>query len=49
MHTGDEPAVTLHVYSPPLWRMGAYEVLPGGELTRQSMSYVEELRPLAST
>jgi hypothetical protein len=27
--------------------MGAYEVLPGGELARHSMSYVEELRPLA--
>ena len=24
-----EPAVTLHAYSPPLWRMGAYEVAPG--------------------
>jgi hypothetical protein len=48
LHTGDEPAVTVHVYSPPLWRMGAYEVLPGGELTRHSMSYVEELRPLAA-
>ena len=23
-----EPAITLHAYSPPLWRMGAYEVSP---------------------
>ena len=28
-HAGSEPAVTLHAYSPPLWRMGAYEVSPG--------------------
>ena len=26
--------------------MGAYEVLPGGELRRHSLSYAEELRPL---
>jgi hypothetical protein len=24
-HAGSEPAVTLHAYSPPLWRMGSYE------------------------
>jgi predicted metal-dependent enzyme (double-stranded beta helix superfamily) len=45
-HTGDVPAVTIHAYSPPLWRMGAYEILPGGELRRHAMSYAEELRPL---
>jgi hypothetical protein len=38
--------VTIHAYSPPLWRMGAYEVLPTGELRRWSLSYAEELRPL---
>ena len=43
---GARPAVTIHAYSPPLWRMGAYEVLPGGELRRHSLSYAEELRPL---
>jgi hypothetical protein len=47
-HVGDVPAVTLHAYSPPLWRMGAYEVLPGGALQRHSLSYAEELRPLAA-
>jgi hypothetical protein len=46
-HGGTGPAVTIHAYSPPLWRMGAYEVAPGGELRRHSMSYAEELRPLA--
>ena len=45
-HTGERPAVTIHAYSPPLWRMGAYEILPGGELRRHSLSYAEELRPL---
>ena len=45
-HAGSEPAVTLHAYSPPLWRMGAYEVSPEGTLRRHSMSYAEELRPL---
>ena len=47
LHHGDAPAVTLHAYSPPLWRMGAYEVRPDGALTRHSLSYAEELRPLA--
>jgi len=47
-HAGTEPAVTLHAYSPPLWRMGAYEVSPEGTLRRHSMSYAEELRPLAA-
>jgi predicted metal-dependent enzyme (double-stranded beta helix superfamily) len=45
-HTGAAPAVTIHAYSPPLWRMGAYEILPGGELRRHALSYAEELRPL---
>ena len=48
-HAGAEPAVTLHAYSPPLWRMGAYEVSPDGTLRRHSMSYAEELRPLDET
>jgi predicted metal-dependent enzyme (double-stranded beta helix superfamily) len=47
-HAGDEPAVTIHAYSPPLWRMGAYEVLPTGELRRWSLSYAEELRPIGT-
>jgi hypothetical protein len=45
-HVGDAPAVTLHVYSPPLWRMGMYELDPGGLLRRHSISSAEELRPL---
>ena len=47
-HAGAEPAVTIHAYSPPLWRMGAYEVLPTGELRRWSLSYADELRPIGA-
>ena len=46
LHAGTEPAVTIHAYSPPLWRMGAYEIGEGGQLRRHSVSYAEELRPL---
>jgi hypothetical protein len=41
----DVPAVTIHAYSPPLWRMGAYDVDADGTLRRRSISYAEELRP----
>jgi predicted metal-dependent enzyme (double-stranded beta helix superfamily) len=47
LHAGDGPAVTIHAYSPPLWRMGTYEVGEQGELRRHSVSYAEELRPLS--
>jgi predicted metal-dependent enzyme (double-stranded beta helix superfamily) len=40
------PAVSIHAYSPPLWRMGAYTVAPDGTLQRVSVSYAEELRPV---
>lgn len=40
------PAVSIHAYSPPLWRMGAYTVAPDGTLCRESVSYAEELRPV---
>ena len=30
LHAGAAPAVTIHAYSPPLWRMGAYEVARHG-------------------
>ena len=44
----DAPAVSIHAYSPPLWRMGAYSVGPDGTLRRESISYAEELRPVAA-
>jgi predicted metal-dependent enzyme (double-stranded beta helix superfamily) len=49
LHAGAAPAVTIHAYSPPLWRMGAYEVGAGGELRRHSVSYAEELRPISAS
>ncbi len=42
----DRLAVTIHAYSPPLWRMGTYTVATDGTLCRQSVSYAEELRPV---
>jgi predicted metal-dependent enzyme (double-stranded beta helix superfamily) len=45
-HCGSDPAVTLHVYSPPLLRMGAYVISEDGVLARHPMSHLEELRPL---
>jgi predicted metal-dependent enzyme (double-stranded beta helix superfamily) len=45
-HAGSEPAVSLHVYSPPLLRMGAYVVGDDGVLARHPMHSAEELRPV---
>jgi quercetin dioxygenase-like cupin family protein len=44
LHAGDGPAVTIHAYSPPLRRTGAYSVLPSGELARESQPFEVELR-----
>jgi quercetin dioxygenase-like cupin family protein len=46
-HAGDQPAVTLHAYSPRLRRMGAYAFARDGALQRHPLGYGEELRPLA--
>jgi predicted metal-dependent enzyme (double-stranded beta helix superfamily) len=45
-HAGPDPAVTLHVYSPPLARMGAYAIDGQGVLVRHAVSSSQELRPL---
>jgi hypothetical protein len=45
-HDAAAPAVSIHAYSPPLSRMGAYAVEPDGTLRRRSISYAEELRPI---
>jgi Cysteine dioxygenase type I len=37
-------AVSIHAYSPPLWRMGAYDIDADGSLRRRSIAYDEELR-----
>jgi mannose-6-phosphate isomerase-like protein (cupin superfamily) len=47
LHAGDRPAVTIHAYSPPLTRTGAYWVGAGGELQRASQSFEEELNDVA--
>lgn len=39
-------SVSVHVYSPPLWRMGQYAVDDAGVLRRRSLSYADELRPI---
>jgi hypothetical protein len=39
-------AVSIHAYSPPLWRLGQYSVDDEGALHRVSVSYADELRPL---
>ncbi|HEV7527394.1 MAG TPA: cysteine dioxygenase family protein [Solirubrobacteraceae bacterium] len=44
-HGGSDPAVTLHVYSPPLARMGAYTIGDDGVLARRTMPSSHELRP----
>ena len=44
LHAGDGPAVTIHAYSPPLRRTGAYRVAVDGELERESQPFEVELR-----
>jgi quercetin dioxygenase-like cupin family protein len=48
LHSGEAPAVTIHAYSPPLIRTGAYRIGDGGELERESLSVEEELRAEAA-
>jgi hypothetical protein len=45
----DVPTVSIHAYSPPLWRLGSYTVAADGTLRRHSISYAEELRPIEAT
>jgi hypothetical protein len=42
----DDHAVSIHAYSPPLWRLGQYSVDGDGVMRRESVSYADELRPL---
>jgi quercetin dioxygenase-like cupin family protein len=46
MNGVEHGSVSLHAYSPPLWRMGQYAVNDAGVLRRVSLSYADELRPL---
>jgi predicted metal-dependent enzyme (double-stranded beta helix superfamily) len=45
LHTGGHPAVTIHAYSPPLVRTGAYRIGPDGVLQRELVPLEQELRP----
>jgi predicted metal-dependent enzyme (double-stranded beta helix superfamily) len=38
-------SVSIHAYSPPLWRLGQYAISDDGVMTRVSVSYADELRP----
>ena len=42
----DERSISIHAYSPPLWRLGQYSIDPDGVMRRVSVSYADELRPL---
>jgi quercetin dioxygenase-like cupin family protein len=46
LHPGSGQAVTIHAYSPPLRRTGAYRVGPRGQLQRVPQSYEEELQAM---
>jgi hypothetical protein len=39
-------SVSIHAYSPPLWRLGQYAITDDGVMRRQSISYADELRPV---
>jgi predicted metal-dependent enzyme (double-stranded beta helix superfamily) len=41
-------SVSIHAYSPPLWRLGQYWLDEHGVMRRVSISYAEELRPVAA-
>jgi predicted metal-dependent enzyme (double-stranded beta helix superfamily) len=42
----DHRSISLHAYSPPLWRLGQYSIDSDGIMRRVSVSYADELRPL---
>jgi hypothetical protein len=46
MAGGVDGSVSVHAYSPPLWRMGQYSFSGSGVMRRWSVSYADELRPL---
>ncbi|WP_131736153.1 cysteine dioxygenase [Actinomadura roseirufa] len=40
-----DASVSIHAYSPPLWRLGQYSIDESGLMRRLSVSYADELRP----
>lgn len=49
LHAGEGLAVSIHAYSPPLTRTGAYHVTPDGRLEREAQDAEVELRPAAAS
>jgi predicted metal-dependent enzyme (double-stranded beta helix superfamily) len=45
-HGGGGPAVSIHAYSPPLLRTGAYEVAADGQLLRHAQPGEDALAPV---
>ncbi|MEV0586204.1 cysteine dioxygenase family protein [Nonomuraea sp. NPDC050310] len=41
-------SVSIHAYSPPLWRLGQYSIDDTGLMRRVSVSYADELRPIVA-
>jgi hypothetical protein len=41
-----DASVSIHAYSPPLWRLGQYSIDGSGVMRRVSVSYADELRPM---
>lgn len=41
-------SVSIHAYSPPLWRLGQYSIDDSGLMRRVSVSYADELRPIVA-
>ncbi len=46
MSGAEDGSVSIHAYSPPLWRMGQYSISEDGVMRRYSVSYADELRPI---
>ncbi|MDN5745363.1 MAG: cysteine dioxygenase family protein [Nocardioidaceae bacterium] len=46
MAGAEDASVSIHAYSPPLWRMGQYSIDESGVMRRFSVSYADELRPI---
>ncbi|GLX00191.1 cysteine dioxygenase family protein [Microtetraspora sp. NBRC 16547] len=42
----EQGSVSIHAYSPPLWRLGQYSIGDDGMMRRLSVSYADELRPI---
>ncbi|MDH2427540.1 cysteine dioxygenase family protein [Sphaerisporangium sp. TRM90804] len=43
-----EASVSIHAYSPPLWRLGQYSISDDGVMRRTSVSYADELRQVGA-